>query len=507
MNLKEKSRLLIGFILILSLKTSAFNGTVRFSDDFYAAQKYFYNEARLKFPKINADRAYPEVPIRGTATQEELRRIEPLQDYFEARRKFLAEVARYPEQIYPEIFSFLNNHPGLTVNAGNKPKLAALEKYFAPFYFVFSSDKHYSFHPELKQNPCPLIFCLKDEKKNQFSFSIQNTSKKNFEYRITESPGLGYLSPVEKKAVVLKPGGSSTIKINVDVQKLKKDSTFRVTNLVLSDPTQPKIKLIIPVILLPSKDFLGLPAHVYDFTFSYGTFFKHISLQKEKASWPEPCPGSECSGRKQYTVRSPERLFSTYDFGELCTIQYNLTTGSNPVYNLKNNLFKFSYNETGNLAGEERNCQGPQPGTEVHCPPETPNNGKEIYGHRKIEFKLFLPAGKTHELRIRLGYSDLANQPVLQSELSWLQEKKILIVVTDQANKEVLKEFLVRNPVNLNSKPLSPGTYTVSVFPTTENGKHTPSFNIQHLNHGEKSRFDFNLLGSFSILSLPGSGK
>jgi|GEM_PF-3294858 len=501
MTLNEKRRGIVCFVLLLSLSSFAFNGTVKFSDDFYAAQKYFYNQAKLKFPKISADRYYPEVPIRGAASNEELKKIEPLLDYFEARRKFVYELSKYPEQIYPELFNFLNGHPGLSINAGNKPKLAAIEKYFAPFYFVFSSDKHYSFSSDLKQNPCPIIFCMKDEKKNILSFSVFNTSKKNFEFTVSESPNQGYLSAVVKKPTLLKAGASSVVKINIDLQKLKKDSTFKVINLALSDPSQPKTKIIVPVVLLPSKDFLNLPAHTYDFTFSYGTFFKHISLQKEKASWPEPCPSSDCSSKKRYTSRSAERLTSSYNFGDLCTIQYNITTGSNTIYNLKNNLFKFTYNETGNLAGEERNCAGAQPGSEVHCPTDAPNNGKEIYGNRKIDFKLYLPGGRTHEVKMKIGYSDLSNQPFQNSELSWLQEKKLLIVITDHNDKEVFKEFVIRNPMNLTTKVLPAGTYNVAIFPATEDGKHLPSFNIQHLNHGDKSRFDFNLLGSFTILS------
>lgn len=492
--------------LLLSLNCFAFTGTVKFSDDFYAAQKYFYKEAKLKFAKLSSDKSYPEVPIRGTASNDDLRKIEPLTDYFEARRKFLHEVSKFPEQVYAEMFSFLNGHPGISVTAGNKAKLLALESYFAPFYFTFSLDKHYSFDAELKQNPCPLIFVLKDEKKNTFSFNLHNTSKKNFELNINESPGNGYISLAVKKPVSLKAGSSATVKMMVNTQKLKGDSTFRVINLVAFDPAQPRVKILIPVVLLASKDFLSLPAHIYDFTFSYGTFFKHISLQKEKASWPEPCPSADCSGKKILPVRSADRLVSSYNYGDLCTIQYHVTTGSNSIYNLKNNTFKFSYNETGNIAGEERNCISSQTGNEIHCPPGTPNNGKEIYGNRKIEFKLYLPAGKTHEMKIRLIYSDLANQPLLNSELSWLQEKKLLIVITDQNNKEVFKELVSKNPTNTGTKALPAGTYTVSVFPTTEDGKHTPSFNIQHLNNGNYSRFDFTLMGLFVITAIP-SGK
>src|SRR5690606_13123253 len=119
----------------------------------------------------------------------------------------------------------------------------------------------------------------------------------------------------------------------------------------------------------------------------------------EKASWPEPCPSSDCSGKKSYPTRSAERLTSSYNFGEFCTVQYYLTTASNSIYNLKTNPFKFSYSETGNIAGEERNCYDPKAGVEVHCPNDAPNNGKEIYGNRKIEFKVYLPSGKTHEMK------------------------------------------------------------------------------------------------------------
>lgn len=507
MILKEKKRAILYFVLFLSYSTFAFNGTVKFSDDFYAAQKYFYNEAKLKFPKLSSDRMYPEVPIKGAANSDDLRKIEALTDYFDARMKFLHELSKYPEQIYPEMFSFLNGHPGLTVNAGNKAKMSAIEKYFSPFYFVFSTDKHYSFGEDIKQNPCPVVFCLKDEKKNAISFSVFNLSKKNWDYTVTENPAQGYITAVVNKPVSVKGGATSVVKLTVDVQKLKKDSTFKVFNLILADPAQPRIKVIVPIILLPSKDLLNLPVHVYDFAFSYGTYFKHISLQKEKASWPEPCPSSDCSGKKTFITRSPEHLTNSYNFGDLCTIQYNITTGSNPVYNVKNNLFRFTYNETGNLAGEERNCPGATPGSEIHCPYDAPNNGKEIYGNRKLDFKLYLPTGKTHEVKIRIGYSDLVNQPTLHSELSWLQEKKLMVVITDEKEKEVFKEIVSKNPVTLSSRVLQAGIYTVAVYPVTEDGKQSPSFNIQHLNHGTKSRFDFTLIGNFTVLSNPLAGK
>lgn len=483
------------------MQLNGFNSTIRFSDEFYAAQKYFYQEAKLKFPKLVADKSYPEVPIKGTVTNEELKKIAALQDYFDARRIFLAEAAKYPEQIYPEVFSFLSNHPAVSVNAGNKAKFAALEKYFAPFFFLFSFDKHYNFNNEIKQNPCPLIFLYKDDKKNSLSFTLSNGSKKSFEFMMTESPSQSYISLASKKPIQIKAGANTIVKITIDLKKLKVDSLFKTFNLVFSDPTQPKVKLIVPIVLLPSKEFLSLPMHAYDLNFSYSTFFKHISLQKEKASWPEPCPNEDCSGKKAYSLKSNERLMSSYGFGDLCTIQYNLNTSSSPIYSTKQNSFKFTYTELGNLEGAERNCLDPKTGLEVYCAGDAPNNGKEIYGSRKIEYKLFVPSGKTTTLRINLKYTDLVNQPQVNSELSWLQDKVLVICVTDASNKQILKEFLPKNPFNFDLKNLASGTYVVEIFPMTEDGKLKPSFNIQHLNHGGKGRFDFSLSGTFTLIS------
>jgi hypothetical protein len=91
--------------------------------------------------------------------------------------------------------------------------------------------------------------------------------------------------------------------------------------------------------------------------------------------------------------------------------------------------------------------------------------------------------------------------------LSWLQEKTLLVVITDQNDKEIFKEFVTKTSVEFTTKTLQAGTYTVSVFPTTQDGKHVPSFNIQHLNHAYKSRFDFALNGSVLIISSPKTGK
>src|SRR4051812_48541379 len=106
-------RSLTKYILILAvslmcLGTKAFTGTVKFSDEFYAAQKYFYGEAKKKFPKITIDKFYPEIPVRGTATNDDLKKIAPLTDFFEARQKIVDEAAKYPEQVYTEAFAFLS---------------------------------------------------------------------------------------------------------------------------------------------------------------------------------------------------------------------------------------------------------------------------------------------------------------------------------------------------------------------------------------------------------------
>jgi hypothetical protein len=503
----KRPSLVILLFLCLSCSSFAFTGTIKFSDEFYAAQKYFYNEARLKFPKLGADKSYPEIPIKGTATASDLKNITALTDFFEARRIFLKETQLYAEQVYPEIFAFLSNHPGLSVTAGNKPKLAALEKYFYPFFYVFSFDKHYSFDADIKVNPCPIVFCLKDEKKNGISFSVSNTSKKNFEFNVTESPGLSFLTVTSKRPVSVKAGSSTTVKLNVDVQKLRKDTAFRIVNIALSDPTQPKVKLLVPLVLLPSKDFLTLPVHFFDFVFSYSTFFKHINLQKEKTSWPERCPNNNCSGKKEYSLRSHNKLVHEYGFGDLCTIQYNVTTSSSPVFNSKNNTIKFVYNEAGSIDGMDRNCPGPQPGTEIHCPPDTPNNGKELYGSRKIEFNLFLPSGKLYELKLNIAYTDPVNPALVNPELSWLQEKKLMVTVTDNSDKQVLKELITRNPANFQSKSLAPGVYKVAIFPVTEDGKPVPSFNLQHLNNGNRGIFDFTLTGLCQLITLPPAAK
>lgn len=466
---------------------------ISYSESFYAAQKYFYQAAKQKNPKIKSDRSLPEVPIRGLIKDEELSKIEALQDYFEARRIFIEEVSKYPEQMYPEIFKFLNNHPALKQNPGNTAKQKALEFYFSAFFSLFSSDKHYSFEQDIRQNPCPLLFTFSDLKKNSLSFKISNTSKTTYELLLNEFPKLGYVTLNGKMPIKVKAGSSAAIKCNVDVSKLSNDSSFKTINIILHDPTQPKVKIIIPVILLPGKEFLNPLTHVYDLNFNYSTFFKHISLQKEKSSWPEACPNGDCSGKINYTFNSSNRLYKSYHFNEFSTIQFNLNSKPTSSLNLRTNTYQLNFHELGNLAGEERNCVDSKTGEEVHCPADAPNNGKELYGQRKIEWKLLVAGGSEADLHLEILYADLANQAEQNSQLSWLQEKKLVLVLSDVNGKQIYKQVLNRSKSEHHILKLASGTYLIELFPMTEDGKLKPSFTIQHLNHGGLSRFDFNL--------------
>lgn len=486
----------------ISTKFVAYNGTIKFSNDFYAAQKYFYAQALKKFPKLSKDKMYPEVPVRGIASDLELKAIMPLMDFFEARQKFVDEVAKYPEQIYPEIFTFLAGHPALSVSASNKAKFEALEKYFLPFYYTFSSDKHYAFSPDLKTNPCPLVFMYKDDKKNGVSFSINNLSKKTFNFNLNESVLQNYFVLTGKKPIVIKSGSSSTVKLTVDLNKLKNDTVFRVFNFIFSDPAQPRVKIIVPIVLLPSKSYLGLPAHIYDFAFTYNTHFKNIDFYKDRTSGPENCSGNNCAGSRKYNLRTSDRMMTEYSFGEYGTVQYNITTHASNLYSSNGNAFDFTFNELGSIDGQARNCPGSVPESSTPCPAETPNNGKQIYGSRKIAYKLFLPIGKSYTLKFNMSYSDLKNQPQLSSELSWLQDKKILVIVTDSKDKAVLKEFMLQSQLKIDKRDLPAGTYTVEIFPTYDDGSRlNPSFELSHLNHAARSRFDFVLKGSCTIIA------
>lgn len=499
-NVIRKRFLLLVLLFITSFRSIAFTSTVRFSDDFYAAQKYFYAQALKKYPKLSKEKFYQEVPIRGMAKDADLKNIMPLMDFFEARQKFVDEVAKYPEQIYPEMFAYLSGHPALKVSAGSKAKFEALEKYFLPFYYTLSTDKHYAFSPDVKTNPCPIVFIYKDEKKNSFSFSLNNTSKKVFSFNLNETILQNYFVIAGKKPIVLKAGGSATIKCTVDLQKLKKDTVFRVFNFIFSDPAQPRVKIIVPVILLAEKAHLSLPAHFYDFTYTYNTHFKNIDLYKDRTSGPEDCSTGNCSGTKNYTLRHADKMMTHYAFGELGSVQYNITTHSGDSYSSKVNGFDFSYNEIGSIDGQGRNCPGQIPESSTPCPPDTPNNGKQLYGARKIEYKVFLPAGKNYNLKLNINYTDLKNQPQVNSELSWLQEKRIMIVITDESQKQVLKEFMLQSYIKIDKRDLPSGTYTVSIFPTFEDGSRIkPYFELSHLNHAAKSRFDFLLKGICTI--------
>lgn len=481
----------------------AFTGTVKFSDDFYAAQKYFYSEAKKKFPKITVDKFYPEVPIRGNATNDDLKNITPLTDFFEARQKIVDEAAKYPEQVYTETFAFLNGHPGVNENTGNKPKFEALEKYFYQFIYLFSADKHYALNPEIRINPCPLVYCLKDEKKNSISFKIFNSSKKNFSFNVNETLTQNYFTISGSKPINVKAGQTASIKLTVNTAQLKKDSAYKLFNLVFSDPAQPRVKILVPIVLLPTKDFLSLPAHFYDFRFSYSTFLKNIDMYKDRTSGPVSCVSGNCSGERYYTQRSADRTTSTYDFGDLCTIQYNVNTAADAGFNDKNTRLRFTYNELGSLEGKDRNCPGLFTNSSAPCPVDAMNNGKQLYGKRKLDFKMYLPVGKTYLLKTNLRSFDLATQLAI-SELNWLQDKKLVVSITDANKKEIARSVATSSQLNFDKNELPAGTYTVSVYTATENeGNYPPGFEINHLNHANRSRFDFTLTGTFSLVSFP----
>ena len=494
-------RILVSFLPLLTHSLFAFTGTIKYSKEFYAAQKYFYNEAKNKFPKLVKEKFYPEVPLRGAASNEELKAIMPLMDFYEARRIFSEEINKYPEQLYPEIFAFLNAHPALKVSASNKLKFEALENYFLPFNYALCNDKYYYFHPETKTHPCPLVFYYSDDKKNSFTVNLANASKKNLALNLNEGQMQDYISYTGKKPMPLKGGSSSSVKLTVNLGKLKTDSVFKVLNLVFSDPAQPKIKLVMPVVLLPSKDFMNLPAHFFALNYTYNTHAKNIDLFKDRTSGPEPCSGNNCSGEKHYTLRSADRSNTEYAFGELGLVQFNLWSQSPPVYSSKTNVLQINFNELGYLNGVDRNCPGAVQGSSAPCPPETPSNGKQLYGSRKIEMKIFIPAGKRYDLRVMLNYNDLKTQLLAYPELSWLQDKKLVLVLSDETKKILHKEFSVNNLIATQKKDLEPGIYTLAIYPVNEDSnKLNPSFELNYLNRGGKARFDFSLKSTFTLL-------
>jgi hypothetical protein len=182
-------------------------------------------------------------------------------------------------------------------------------------------------------------------------------------------------------------------------------------------------------------------------------------------------------------------MMSSYSFGEYGTVQYNITTQSPVQYSSKTNSLSFIYNEIGSIDGKDRICNGTIPESSTPCPADAPNNGKQMYGTRKIEFNMLLPVGKTYHLKININYSDLKSLTALKSELSWLQEKKLMILITDENKKQVLKEFINATNITIDKKDFFAGNYLVSIFPTYDDGSRlTPSLELNHLNHGERSR-------------------
>jgi len=477
-----------------------FTGLQRFSDEFYAAQKYFYNEAKKKYPKLIKEKAYPEVPILGSITKEELDKVPALTDPFEARRRFSSEVNKYPEQLYPEIFNFLYNHPALAVSPSNKPKFEALEQYFSPFDFLFCNDTYHYFHKEVKTNPCPLVFCYTDDKKNQLNLNISNASKTSLYMMLNEGLLVNKLQISGKNPISLKAGDKQLLKFTVDLLKLKGDSSFRLVPIVLNDPSQPKIKLQTTVILLPSKEFLKLPGQFFDLKYSYSSHLKNIDLYTDRTSGPERCSGNNCSGEVKVPLQQHNRCNEQYKFGDAARVQFNFTSTTSAPYTSSLSYLEFELNELGDIQGKARDCPGPVPGSTGPCPPETANNGKQLYGSRKIEFAFFIPEQKSAELFLEVNVEDLKDSKNYDASLSWLGNKKILLLISDASGNQVLKELLKVQNLKTGIKTLKPGKYTVALYPINEeSSKQSPSFEINHLNHAAKARFDFHLKGKFVL--------
>lgn len=477
-----------------------FNGLQRYSDEFYAAQKYFYNEAKKKYPKLVKEKAYPEVPIRGTISKEELDKIQALMDPFEARRCFSNEVNIYPEQLYPEIFSFLYNHPALAVSPSNKTKFEALEKYFSGFDYLFCSDPYHYFHPEVKTNPCPVVFCYSDDKKNQLNINLSNASKISLNLLLNTGLLGTKMQLNGKNPVNLKSNGAQSLKFTVDLAKLKNDSSFRVLQLVMNDPSQPKIKLMASVVLLPSKQFLKLPAQFFDLKYTYTSHLKNIDLYSDRTSGPERCSGTNCSGELKIPLQQHNRSYAQYAFGDVAKVQFNFTSSSPALYSAAITYLELELNELGEIQGKARDCPGPVPGSTGPCPPETANNGKQLYGSRKIEFAFMVPETKTADFFLQIDVEDLKASKVQDHTLSWLENKKILVLVHDASGKQVLKEIMKLQNLKTGIQALQAGKYTVALYPMSEDSnKQNPSFEINHLNQASKARFDFRLKGKFTL--------
>lgn len=489
-------------LFVLSLYGRLFSSVPqqRYSDQFYAAQKCFYQEALKKFPKLSKEKVYPEVPLSNGISKEELARIPALSDFLEARRQFVNEIAKYPELLYPDVFRFLYNHPALQVSASNKLKFEALEQYFSGFNFLFCNDRYYYFHPNTKANPCPLIYVYNDPKKNLINIPLSNSSKTGLSLLMSENLFAERLLYPGKRPISLKGGNSTQVKLQVITSNLQKDSTFRVINISFYDPAQPKIKIMVPLVLLPSSEYLKAGAQFFALQFSYNSHLKNIDLYSDRNSGPEPCSDNNCSGSKQIPNRYSNRSYTTYNFAETASVQYHLLSRSPWPYHLRKSKVEVEFNELGELQGKARDCPGPVPNSAAPCPKETANNGKELYGSRKIELKFFVPAGLKGELDVNLNYSDAVNTGLADLAISWLDQKKLMIQLMDEKGNTVYKQILKSNTIQLRQNDLPGGLYTISIFPVTEDSpKQNPAFEIKHLNNPARAHFDFQIKASFTL--------
>lgn len=494
------------FLLFLWPVLASFAGTPqqRYSDAFYAAQKTFYREALKAYPKLSKEKAYPEVPLVGEISKEKLANIAALQDFQEAKRTFANEVNRYPELLYPAIFQFLYNHPALQVSAGNKSKFEALERYFAGFHFLFCNDRYYYFHPGIKANPVPLVWVGNDPKKNMISINLSNASKTGLALLMNEQQFESRLLYPGKRPVSLKAGSNSQVKLQVNSGTLMADSVLRVINLSFYDPAQPKIKIMVPVILLPSSAFLKAGLQFFGLNYNYSTHLRNIDLYSERSSGPEPCAGQNCSGERYYGNRQAARQYETYHFGEGAELQYHVLSRSAWPYKLHQCKLEVELNELGEIQGKARDCPGPVPNSVSPCPKETANNGKELYGSRKLSLGFYVPNSFTGELQVDLNYSEAQSAGPDDPVLSWLDQKKLLVQIQDESGKLIRKELLRSNAQRLNIRDLPAGLYSLSVFPVTEDSpKQNPSFEIKHLNQAARARFDFLLKLSLSLSVQP----
>lgn len=472
----------------------------RYSDAFYAAQKTFYREALKVHPKLSKEKAYPEVPLAGNISKEKLGAIAPIQDFQEAKRSFAEEVNRYPELLYPAVFQFLYNHPALQVSATNKTKFEALERYFAGFHFLFCNDRFYYFHASIKANPCPLVWVGTDPKKNLININLSNASKTSLSLLMNEHQFESRLIYPGKRPIALKSGSSSQVKLQVNSASLMADSVFRVINVSYYDPAQPKIKIMVPLILLPSSAFLKAGVQFFALNYSYSTHLKNIDLYSERSSGPEPCSANNCAGERYYSTRHAARRYESFGFGEGAQLQYHLLSRSAWPYRLQVSKLEVEFNELGEIQGKARDCPGPVPNSVAPCPKETANNGKELYGSRKLSLGFFVPNGLKGDLVMDLNYSEALSAGPGDPVLSWLDQKKLLVQIQDESGQVIRKEIIRGHVQQIALKDLPEGLYSLSAFPVTEDSpKQNPSFEIKHLNNPARARFDFILKLSLSL--------